>query len=131
MLAANTWTPRRPLAGFALAALLALGLAACNSGTNTPAPATPAEGNIAVELKNFAFIPKDIRVKAGEPVTFTFESTDIDHTFTTQDLGIDWIVKAGISASKTHTFTKTGAYRVTCTIPGHEGAGMSGSLQVE
>lgn len=121
----------RPLAGVSSAALLALAFAACNSGTGAPTPATPAAGSIAVELRNFAFTPKDLRVKVGEPLTFTLKSTDIDHTFTARDVNIDWMMKVGFSTTKTHTFTKTGTYRVICTIPGHEGAGMTGTIVVE
>lgn len=102
---------------------------ACN-GDSAPTAATPTEGKLAVELRNFVYLPKDVSIKSGVPVTLSLISRDIDHTFTVNDLGIDRLVKGGAVYSETFTFSKTGTFKIICTVPGHEGAGMTGSIIV-
>ena len=109
---------------------LAVAAAACNGDPGTPAAATPVDGKLAVELKNFVYVPKDLSITSGETVTFSLTSKDIDHTFTVSELGIDWLVKAGAVRSECVMFNKAGTFRIICTIPGHEGAGMTGTIQV-
>ena len=82
-------------------------------------------------MRSFSYTPKDLKVKVGEPINLTLKSFDIDHTYTVKDLDIDWQVKGGATVPQTYTFTRLGSYRVICAIPGHESAGMVGSLQVQ
>jgi plastocyanin len=82
-------------------------------------------------MKSFAYVPKEVRVKAGQTVQFRLLSTDIDHTFTVRDLKIDVLGKPGRPVVQELTLTAPGTYRVVCAIAGHEGAGMAGTLVVE
>lgn len=104
-------------------------LTACN-GPSAPT-ATPVPGAIGIELRNFSFTPKDLKVTAGDPVNLSLKSMDIDHTFTVKELGIDWQVNAGAIAPQTYAFAKPGTFRVICAIAGHEGAGMVGTVTVQ
>ena len=65
----------------AIATTLALALAGCgdddsgseSSGSSSSTPATPSGGVSAdaVEIKGFAFNPKDVTVKVGQKITWT------------------------------------------------------------
>ena len=125
----------RPLRrGWALAALLALGVAleACG-GDNVPA--TPvgagADGTLEVVHRNYTFEPKGLVFEVGETVEFHLVSADGPHTFTVEDLGIDWVVTTQPDPQvQTFTFERKGTFRLVCEFPGHEGSGMVGTVEV-
>ena len=96
----------------------------------TPTPASAgADGTLPVVLRNFAFEPKRIAISVGETVEFTLLSNDIPHTFTVKDLGIDWEVSRE-RQTQTFTFDRAGTFKLICAIPGHEGSGMVGTVEV-
>jgi uncharacterized cupredoxin-like copper-binding protein len=78
--------------------------------------------------------PNTWTVKAGQPVTINFKNGGtVTH---------DWIVKGqeaatkvevqpNQSGSKTFTITNAGTYDVYCSQPGHEAAGMKGTITVQ
>lgn len=107
-------------------------LAACSGGGKEPTATPSSTGGtpVPVELSSFAYSPKQVTVKAGQPVTFRLRSKDIEHTFTVKDLGIDWTVPTGGANTQNFTFQKTGEFRIVCTVAGHEAAGMVGTLIV-
>ena len=80
-------------------------------------------------LRNFAFEPKRIAFSVGETVEFTLVSDDIAHTFTVKDLSIDWEVST-VPQTQTFTFESAGTFKLICAIPGHEGSGMVGTVEV-
>ncbi len=116
-----------------LVAFLAVVMAvsACG-GSNTGPPATPPVGArvVEVELLNFEFRPGELTFRVGETVQFELRSKDIDHTFTVQDLGINWFTRTGGEATETFTFTTAGEFPLLCIIAGHEEAGMVGRIRV-
>ncbi|MFD8390761.1 cupredoxin family copper-binding protein [Streptomyces sp. NPDC059680] len=70
----------------------------------------------AVAIKNFAFSPATLKVKAGTTVTWTNEDTDA-HTVTSAGSGGPLHSAAlATHGSYTHTFTKPGSYAYVCTI---------------
>src|SRR5258707_1003418 len=79
---------------------------------------------IAVNIDNFTFEPKDLTVKVGTTVTWT-NRDDIPHT----------VVSAGKFRSKTmdtdgtfsFTFTAAGDYKYFCSLHPH----MTGTVKVE
>jgi heme/copper-type cytochrome/quinol oxidase subunit 2 len=101
-----------------------------------PAPAPATEPQITaklveVNLSVFKFTPKQITLKAGEPVQFRVTSTDTLHTFTVKDLGLD--VALNPRESKvTEVFTpqQTGTFQITCRIHSVSSYGMEGFLEV-
>jgi plastocyanin len=117
-------------ASLGLAAVAAA--SACGGGASTPTlPSSPPPGeNVAVELRNFAFVPATFEFARGERVNFTLHSVDIQHTFTVQGLPIDWVVNGGRTVTQSYTFDRTGEFLLVCTISGHRQAGMEGTIVV-
>ncbi len=86
-----------------------------SAGTAAGSDAVPASGN-AVAIKNFAFAPAALTVKAGTTVTWTNQDTDA-HTVTSQN-NSGPLASAALSTgqSYSYTFTKPGTYAYLCTI---------------
>ena len=114
----------------------ALALTACSGESATPTPprptATPggAITRIYVEMTSFDFIPEDLEFSVGETVEFDLFSKDIEHDFTVEALDIHWSVDGGERATEQFTFDRVGTYRLICTVPAHEAAGMIGEIVV-
>ncbi|SOE06582.1 Plastocyanin [Streptomyces sp. Ag109_G2-15] len=85
------------------------------SPSSTGAAAAPVTGN-AVAIKNFAFSPATLKVKAGTTVTWTNQDTDA-HTVTSAGSGGPLHSAAlATDATYSYTFTKPGTYAYLCTI---------------
>ncbi|MFG2887361.1 plastocyanin/azurin family copper-binding protein [Streptomyces sp. NPDC048297] len=85
------------------------------SPSSTGAPAAPVAGN-AVAIKNFAFSPATLKIKAGTRVTWTNQDTDA-HTVTSAGSGGPLRSAAlATHATYSYTFTKPGTYAYLCTI---------------
>ena len=70
----------------------------------------------SVAIKNFAFAPAAITVKAGSTVTWTNQDTDA-HTVTSQNnAGPLNSQPLNTGQSYAHTFTQPGTYSYLCTI---------------
>ena len=70
----------------------------------------------AVVIKNFAFAPAAITVKAGTTVTWTNQDSDA-HTVTSQhDSGPLNSTALNTGQTYSYTFTKPGTYSYLCTI---------------
>ena len=94
-----------------------------NSGDGTP---------VTVELQDiggYKFVESELSFKAGETVSFTFESEAEFHTFTVDDLDIDVSVDSGAAETLTFTFDSPGTYKLIC-VP-HESQGMTGTITVQ
>lgn len=92
-------------------------------GSSTASPSSPGgaqapvqSGQVAVQIKNFAFSPPSLTVKAGSTVTWTNDdpsptihtATADDGSFTTGN------IEPGKSGS--HTFNTPGTYAYHCAI---------------
>lgn len=85
------------------------------SPSRTGAAAAPVTGN-AVAIKNFAFSPATLKVRAGTTVTWTNQDTDA-HTVTSAGSGGPLHSAAlATHATYSHTFAKPGTYAYLCTI---------------
>ena len=86
---------------------------------------------IEVEATSFEFDPDEITVTAGEDVAIVLTSDDLLHDFTIDEL--DAHVAAGRGETEEGGFTaiEPGEYTFYCSVPGHEEAGMKGTLTVE
>lgn len=78
------------------------------------------------------FAPDSVTVQAGQPVQLTLENDGaLVHDFVLTQ-GVDQPVKVEAngksSASTTFTITKPGTYTFACAQPGHEAAGMKGTI---
>jgi plastocyanin len=88
-----------------VAALLALTAAAPASGTGT---------GTAVHIRDDAFVPASLTVKAGDKITFVNDDDDA-HTATADDASWD---SEGLNQGQkwTHAFAKAGKVAYHCTV---------------
>jgi len=88
---------------------------------------------LQVTARNVAFMPADVRVRAGETVVLEFTNGDpVFHDWEVVGLAN---VDAGARPDQTQrirfTIDRPGTYVVECTVEGHAEAGMVGTLVVE
>jgi uncharacterized cupredoxin-like copper-binding protein len=142
---------RRASAVLAIAALAALGLAACGGGgdnnettaASTPASTAPAGGgggggstvNISTPSgSTLAFDQKDVSAKAGS-VTINFDNKQpLQHDVKVEDSSGQEVGGTDLVSSGTATATvnlQAGTYTFFCSVPGHREAGMEGTLTVK
>jgi len=86
-------------------------------------------GDIRIEMRNTAFLQKDLRVQSGA-ITVAVSNHDLFwHTFTIDSLHVN--VDTPIGADRRITFNAPpGTYEFYCRVPGHKAAGMKGTLTV-
>jgi plastocyanin len=139
---ANGRRRRLAVAGVAVASLLAI--TAGPLALSGPARAQTAPGAVKVSMKDFAFAPVTITVKAGQTVQWTYDEVSSDpagcenpllqlpgapvscpgHSTTAVDKGPDakplW--DSGVHRASgfpySHTFTTPGKYHYICTVHG-------------
>lgn len=117
-------------------------VAGCSSSSG------PAK-TVAVKAVNMAFEPKEVSVAQGQPVKVTFSNADSllhdwsiaklpakvgesmgdEHGHEKRD-SVHVAADAGKSGTIEFTPTESGTYVITCTVPGHKEAGMTGKLVV-
>jgi plastocyanin len=143
---------RRASAVLAVTAIAALGLAACgggddNSGTTAAAaPATTTDttaaaggGGSTVDISTppgsaLAYDQTNVTAKAGR-VTVDFDNKQAtSHDVVIQDssgqeLGMTDLISS--STASTDVELQPGTYTFFCSVPGHEEAGMKGTLTVK
>lgn len=121
-----------PLTTAALAAIALL--SACGGASPSLAPATPlASGVVAVEAKEYEFVPGAITVGAGT-VTFSVRNSGAqEHQFEiySGETRVDGIASLGAGATQDISVSlQAGAYTLICKLNGHDQLGMKGSLTV-
>lgn len=148
-------TRAQTLSALAVAGVAAIGLTACGSSSSssaaapgttaaatTPATSAPASGGAGgTTLKltadpngGLSFDTKTLSAKAGS-VTIDMDnpaSSGVPHAIALEGNGVD---KDGetVDSGGTSTITvdlKPGTYTFYCPVPGHEAAGMKGTLTV-
>ncbi len=108
--------------------LLSLALAAC-SGSGSAAQPEPLA--LTLHAQDVKFDVNTLSAKVGQPVTLTyFNEGVIDHAFGIDDLLENQTIAPGQTAIFNFTPTTAGTFRFYCAIPGHEMAGMVGTLTV-
>jgi plastocyanin len=109
--------------------VVAIALAA--AAVARPPRAAVAEGSqqLTLQAAGAAFSATSLAASSGR-VTVSLANHDLFwHTFTIERLGVDLGVPVGGTRSVTFT-APPGTYKFTCTVPGHEAAGMRGTLTV-
>jgi uncharacterized cupredoxin-like copper-binding protein len=151
---------RLPLVALLAAALaaLSLGLAACGdddddaaeppaattapatsapSTTTAPAettPPAPAGGTVTVDADpsgQLVWVQKTLTAPAG---TVTFEinnESSVEHNFEIPDAGVGPSETVTNASTTLEADLQPGTYEYICSVPGHEQAGMVGTLTVE
>jgi plastocyanin len=94
----------------------------------------PAQPPLAVTLRaqDIKFDPTTIHAKVGQPVTLTYinEGT-IDHSLIITGFVEAQKIRSGQTLEFAFTPEEAGQYRYVCHLPGHELAGMVGTLVVD
>ena len=85
---------------------------------------------IEVSGKDLRFSPEELEVKAGEDVTIVFTAADVTHDFTVEGTDVHVGAEGGQTAKGGLRIDEPGTYTYVCTVPGHEQAGMRGTLKV-
>jgi plastocyanin len=110
---------KKTIIGLSIFMVLSVALAACSSAApaaveSKPAGVAPASGNVSVEMKGFAFNPKELTVKVGTTVTWTnMDSAGHDVKAADGSWGSDTLTN-GQTFSK--VFDKEGSYAYVCTF---------------
>ena len=107
---------------------LAVGLTAVSAATTEDGIAS-RPGELRVAGRGVRFSPERLRAGAGD-VSVRVKNTDLFwHTFTIDALDVD--VRVPVKGTRRVTFdAPPGTYEYYCAIPGHNAAGMNGTLQV-
>ncbi len=101
---------------------LAVLLAACGGSSNS----------VTVAMKDMRFRQEEVQVRAGQPVTLRVVNQDgYAHAFDIDEFDLHRALAANETAELTFTPPAAGRYRFYCDSPGHEAAGMVGTLVVE
>jgi uncharacterized cupredoxin-like copper-binding protein len=125
---------RRILLGIVLAAG-ALLLAACGGGGDEGGGGETGGGGeeattLTLTATEFAFDPATLSAPADEEVTIEVENAGtIEHDFTIDEANLRIATPATETASGTFTLP-AGTYTFYCSVPGHQDAGMEGTLTV-
>jgi plastocyanin len=91
---------------------------------------TAGPADIALAAQGMKFDNIALSSNAGQ-VTIALTNEDFWwHTFTVDELGVDLRVPMGAERSVTFN-AEPGTYRFYCAIPGHETAGMHGTLTIQ
>lgn len=82
----------------------------------SPGVETNADGGVTVTALAFlfAFQPNEIRVPAGQPVTFRLTSTDVVHGFQIVGTNGNTMIIPGYVSQFTTTFDTPGEYLIVC-----------------
>ncbi len=93
----------------------------------------PAQPPLAVTLyaQDIKFDLTTIQAKVNQPVTLTYSNEgSIDHAFAIPDLVEEQKIRPGQTVVFTFTPKQAGQFKFVCAMPGHEMAGMVGTLVV-
>jgi uncharacterized cupredoxin-like copper-binding protein len=127
---------RKIILGAALVVASTLVAAGCSSsssskGSDYVEPAGPPVATVTVDAGNLFFKPNAITVPSGV-VEFTMKNVQSGvHTFLIKGVSGYMLEVSGDGDSDTKKVElKPGTYTFYCNIPGHEQAGMKGTLTV-
>lgn len=120
-------------------AVVALLTTACGTvgpavARETAAKAASAGQAVTVTMTDVQFSPATVTVKTGTPVAVTATNKGmLEHNWVAK-IGSETIqldARPGQTSTKTFTPSMPGTYGIVCTVPGHEQAGMTGTLVAE
>jgi cytochrome c oxidase subunit 2 len=81
-----------------------------------PGVATLPDGRVTVTMVagTFFWLPAEIRVPAGRPVTFRLAAMDVTHGFEIARTNVNTMVVPGYVSQLTTTFDRPGEYLIVC-----------------
>ena len=95
-------------------------------------PGIVAAKTTTVTAKEFKFVPDEITVRKGEPVSIILKDKGVlSHNLHIPALGVTpETIQSGDQEPIKFTPEKTGTFEFFCAVPGHKQAGMKGTLKV-
>ena len=97
----------------------------------SPAAAVGEPTTLSVELREFAITPVELQAPAGAPLRIEVRNAGaIMHNLAVEGAGTTEDFPGGQRATLELPPLEEGAYKLLCTIPGHEAAGMAATLTV-
>lgn len=111
----------------------ATGTSATSSSSSTATTASSGPQSVVVSaVEPFAYNPSSVTVKKGTPVELTLKNDGVvAHDLHIDELGVKTArINGGQETKVTFTPTTVGEYKMYCAEPGHEAAGMVGTLIV-
>jgi nitrite reductase (NO-forming) len=110
-------------------------LAACGGGSSNSTSSSGSSGGTAsqtIQMTEMKFTPNAFTVKSGDKVTIKLENKGtVLHNFSIDSLNIKQDVQPGDSKTVTFTAPAAGTLTFYCDQPGHEAAGMKGTITVQ
>ncbi len=110
----------------------AVALAGCSSDSSTTytPPTGPPKETVEISGSSFEFTPSSVTVPAGI-IQFDLTSTDIQHSIVIRGIS-GFLIEAGRGQTASGKVELSeGTYDFYCNIPGHETAGMKGTITVK
>ena len=108
--------------------LLSLALAACGGSGSAAQPEPLA---LTLHAQDIKFDVTALAARVNQPVSLTYVNEGaIDHAFAVDGLVDQQKVRPGEAVTFTFTPRAAGAFKFYCAMPGHEMAGMVGTLTV-
>lgn len=121
-----------------IASLCVIGLlAACGGSSSKNSSGSSSSGgsgnSVTIDMTEMKFTPNTFTVKAGDKVTVKLENKGtVLHDFSIDSLKVQQNVEPGKSATVTFTApSSAGDVVFYCNQPGHEAAGMKGTMKVQ
>lgn len=121
----------------AFSVVVIVGFISCGGSDGKEEPASSPSASvvnaseITVKMQGTAgkykYLPAAFTLSAGDSKDFKLVGDDELHTFTVEDLGINWELGPGETKSFSFTFSRAGTYKITC-IPHPE---MKGTITVQ
>lgn len=152
------WWPAAMAAVVLVGVTVACGSEDSNVDSAADLASAPIERQVTVEMRDLAFEPQSISIRADEVIEMTFHNNGAvvhDFTIDQMDADVKEMMAGGGMATGGHTsgndmpramhmavsmgqegvmrlrVREPGEYQYYCTVPGHREAGMSGTLTVE
>lgn len=130
--AAAGWSPmRRMMEGTdGMDGMMGGGMMDGSTGRSAPDPAEDATAETVV-ASEFRFHPPEVDVQEGAPVNLVLENEGrAFHTLTIPELEFELRAAPGDRVAGSLEDAEPGRYSFLCAVPGHEAAGMTGTLIV-
>jgi heme/copper-type cytochrome/quinol oxidase subunit 2 len=114
-----------------LAVFLALGAVVLLAPLPDPSPG-PAEREVVIRARQYAFTPGVIRVSQGARVMMVLEAEDVTHGLYVDGYGVDLVAAPGRRARSSFVADREGKFRLRCSkVCGSLHPFMLGELVVE
>jgi plastocyanin len=116
------------------AAVALLGIAAFGAAEAQGGPAAPGPARLQVSADEFRYTLSRLRLPAGKAVVQLVNFGEDDHNLRLRRRGRTYVHRLPRTApgelSELRAILRRGRYKLWCSLPGHEAAGMKATLRV-